>query len=334
MIRPSSSTCNSTLNTSGCAFSISSNNYYAVRFSTDSFGQLTAFFVSNISGALRSDEIQNISPCTHSYRFVPYCSSSNSAAARLFASSVLPTPVGPKNRKEPMGLVGSLIPALERMIASVTGRLHPVLIHVCAVLRPDGRGFVTLSLSVSLATGMPVQRKCSPAISSLQLPFMYQETDRILFTCFPQCQLLLQCRQFAVLFAAFGHSLLLPSGSLIHGVLSLPHFWKVSPRMPSRYPTVPFSVEWIALTLRQFFLQIPPDVPYSISVILFFRAVLLDLQLCHLTPSSSSSVGILSISVLIRAHASSTRSIALSGRNLSVIYRLGSMAALSPGRYP
>ena len=35
---------------------------------------------------------------------------------------------------------------------------------------------------------------------------------------------------------------------------------------------------------------------------------------------SSSSVGIESISVLIIAHASSTRSIALSGRNLSLIY--------------
>ena len=47
-------------------------------------------------------------------------SSSNNAAARDLASSVLPTPVGPKNRKEPIGLSGSLIPALERIIASVT----------------------------------------------------------------------------------------------------------------------------------------------------------------------------------------------------------------------
>ena len=49
-----------------------------------------------------------------------FCSSSNSVAAKVFASSVLPTPVGPKNRNEPMGFVGSLIPALERIIASVT----------------------------------------------------------------------------------------------------------------------------------------------------------------------------------------------------------------------
>lgn len=49
-----------------------------------------------------------------------FCSSSKSVAARVLASSVLPTPVGPKNRKEPIGFVGSLIPALERIMASVT----------------------------------------------------------------------------------------------------------------------------------------------------------------------------------------------------------------------
>ena len=47
-------------------------------------------------------------------------SSSKRLAARDLASSVLPTPVGPRNRKEPMGLEGSLMPALERMMASVT----------------------------------------------------------------------------------------------------------------------------------------------------------------------------------------------------------------------
>ena len=36
-----------------------------------------------------------------------FCSSSNSVWARAFASSVLPTPVGPRNRNEPMGRLGS-----------------------------------------------------------------------------------------------------------------------------------------------------------------------------------------------------------------------------------
>ena len=34
----------------------------------------------------------------------------NTASARAFESSVLPTPVGPRNRKEPTGLLGSLSP--------------------------------------------------------------------------------------------------------------------------------------------------------------------------------------------------------------------------------
>ena len=47
-------------------------------------------------------------------------SSSNKLSAKAFASSVLPTPVGPRNKNEPIGFLGSLIPALERIIASVT----------------------------------------------------------------------------------------------------------------------------------------------------------------------------------------------------------------------
>ena len=56
--------------------------------------------------------------------------SSNRADASAFASSVLPTPVGPRNMKEPMGLVGSLIPAFDRMIASVTFSTPLSLIHI------------------------------------------------------------------------------------------------------------------------------------------------------------------------------------------------------------
>ena len=47
-------------------------------------------------------------------------SSSNKLRAKALASSVLPTPVGPKNRKLPIGLFGSAIPARERNIALVT----------------------------------------------------------------------------------------------------------------------------------------------------------------------------------------------------------------------
>ena len=51
-----------------------------------------------------------------------FFSESNRASARVLASSVLPTPVGPRNRKEPMGRSGSAMPARERRMASDTRR--------------------------------------------------------------------------------------------------------------------------------------------------------------------------------------------------------------------
>ena len=42
---------------------------------------------------------------------------SNRKYANALVNSVLPTPVGPKNRKEPIGWFGSASPALERRIA-------------------------------------------------------------------------------------------------------------------------------------------------------------------------------------------------------------------------
>ena len=47
-------------------------------------------------------------------------SESNNDAANDLANSVLPTPVGPRNKKLPIGLFGSLIPALALTTASET----------------------------------------------------------------------------------------------------------------------------------------------------------------------------------------------------------------------
>src|ERR1700682_1279137 len=48
------------------------------------------------------------------------CSSSNRNSANAFANSVLPTPVGPRNMNEPVGRLGSAIPARLRRTASET----------------------------------------------------------------------------------------------------------------------------------------------------------------------------------------------------------------------
>ena len=47
-------------------------------------------------------------------------SSPNMASARDLHSSVLPTPVGPRNRKEPVGRLGSFSPTRPRRMARAT----------------------------------------------------------------------------------------------------------------------------------------------------------------------------------------------------------------------
>ena len=46
-----------------------------------------------------------------------FLSSSNRYSAKALASSVFPTPVGPRKRKDPIGLFGSLIPLLDLLNA-------------------------------------------------------------------------------------------------------------------------------------------------------------------------------------------------------------------------
>ena len=88
----------------------------------------------------------------------------NSASARV--SSVLPTPVGPRKRKEPMGRLGSESPARERRMASETTRT--------ASSWPTTRRWIASSMCSSFSrspssifdTGMPVHLETTSAISS------------------------------------------------------------------------------------------------------------------------------------------------------------------------
>ena len=80
-------------------------------------------------------------------------SSSNRNSASALASSVLPTPVGPRNRNEPVGRSGSEMPARARRTASDTARtasswpttplaelvLHPQQLRGLALEQPAGR---------------------------------------------------------------------------------------------------------------------------------------------------------------------------------------------------
>ena len=93
-------------------------------------------------------------------------SSSNRACASALASSVLPTPVGPRNRKLPMGRLGLAMPARLRRMASLT----LVTASSCPMTRwcstSSRCSSFSRSPSTSFSTGMPVQRATMRAISS------------------------------------------------------------------------------------------------------------------------------------------------------------------------
>ena len=88
----------------------------------------------------------------------------NSASAR--ASSVLPTPVGPKNINEPIGRLGSDKPARLRRTAlatAVTAASCPMT-RLCS--RPSSRTNLLISPSSKRLTGTPVHLPTTSAISS------------------------------------------------------------------------------------------------------------------------------------------------------------------------
>ena len=81
---------------------------------------------------------------------------SNICSASILARCVLPTPVGPRNKKLPTGLDGSLRPAPLRMIARTirsTASSCPMILLLRASCRPARRAFAEADI---LPAGMPV----------------------------------------------------------------------------------------------------------------------------------------------------------------------------------
>ena len=158
MIWPSSSTCKRILNTSGCAFSISSKRITL-------YGFLLTFSLSCPPSSYPTypggDPINLDTLCFSIYSDISTriiaCSLPNTASASALESSVFPTPVGPRNRKEPIGLAGSFKPTLPLFTARATVET--------ASSWPITRFFRTFSRfarrldspSVSLCTGILVQ---------------------------------------------------------------------------------------------------------------------------------------------------------------------------------
>src|SRR6267142_2021044 len=96
-------------------------------------------------------------------------SSSNRNSASAFVSSVLPTPVGPRNRNEPIGRFGSCSPARARRTAFATALM------ASSWPTTRSRSFSSMCRSFSrspssiLSTGMPVHRETTASMRHFQL---------------------------------------------------------------------------------------------------------------------------------------------------------------------
>ena len=93
-------------------------------------------------------------------------SSPNRNSASVRASSVLPTPEGPRKMNEPLGRFGSLMPARARRMAFETATIAWCWPITRLWSSSSMRTSFCDSASVSLKTGMPVHIETMSAISS------------------------------------------------------------------------------------------------------------------------------------------------------------------------
>lgn len=165
---PSSSTWSRILNTSGCAFSISSS-------STTEYPFLLTASVncphSSYPTSPGSAPISLDTDCFSIYSDISILTnaflSKKRNAANALASSVFPTPVGPRKMNDQVGFFGSLSPILARLIALLTAAIAsscPITLEARYASR-----FASFSDSSSLifANGIPVILEITCAISSL-----------------------------------------------------------------------------------------------------------------------------------------------------------------------
>ena len=101
----------------------------------------------------------------------------NSASALV--SSVLPTPVGPRNRNDPFGRFGSDRPARERRIASATAVSASPWPTTRLPSASSMRSSLSFSPSSILLTGMPVHLETISAISSSVTLFLSRRVSPV-----------------------------------------------------------------------------------------------------------------------------------------------------------
>ncbi len=142
----------------------------------------------------------------------------NSASVR--ASSVLPTPEGPRKMNEPAGRFGSLIPARERRIAFETAVIAGCwpMTRLCS--SSSMRTSFFDSASVSLKTGMPVHIATMSAISSSPTSGRSPPSPEV-HSCSSSFFLLVRRRSWSRRLAAFSNSWASIAASLSRRVVSI-----------------------------------------------------------------------------------------------------------------
>src|SRR5438093_1349913 len=258
-------------------------------------------------------------------------SSSNRNSASAFASSVLPTPVGPRNRNEPSGRFGSCMPARARRTAFAT----TVTASSCPTTRSCSRSSILRSFATSpsrsFVTGMPVHFATTSAMSSgvtssvsILRPF-WSDASRssAVRTSFSRLASVPYLSS-----AAFAKSAARSARSMSARIASRrPFFSRIS-------SIAAFSCFQCARSSDE--LSFSSARSRSSRARRSFEAWSVSRRSASRSTSSwrmrrstsSSSAGIESISIRSFDADSSTRSMALSGRNRSVMYRFDKLAAV------
>mmetsp|Transcript_28046 Transcript_28046/g.75761 ORF Transcript_28046/g.75761 Transcript_28046/m.75761 type:complete len:371 (-) Transcript_28046:984-2096(-) len=257
--------------------------------------------------------------------------------ARALASSVLPTPVWPRKRKDEIGPLGSFMPARLRWMASATATTASCWPTMRRCSSSERCSTLSTSDSTSFVRGMPVHvlmtratsaSVTSPCDTSRLLPFGPPRRAREA-CCVALIFLTSSPRLAFVSLATFWVSPASSRFSISSVSLSISSWisfnWHAS--LFSTWYFSNMSARW----LRSSFSSISSSSSASSSGLLWGalrRSKRRSPSMAAMRRSTrSSSSGLSDASTRARAPASSTRSKALSGRYLSVMYRSLRVAA-------
>ncbi len=105
----------------------------------------------------------------------------NRKAASARATSVLPTPVGPRNRNEPAGRAVAFKPARERRMARARAEMAFSWLMMRLCNSSSMRSSLVISSSRMAVMGTPVQRATTSSMSSL-VTIPVEESSRLYFS--------------------------------------------------------------------------------------------------------------------------------------------------------